>query len=146
METMFAGAGDWGLLILRLALGIIFAFHGWLKVDPKGPVKGPAGFAVGLKQMGVPLPLFFAWVVVLLETVGAGLLILGLGTRILALGFAIDMLMAIVLVKRKMQKAGFMDPQKGGWEFEFALMSAALALLFTGPGAISLDAAFGLGP
>ena len=109
-------------------------------------MKGPAGFAVGLKQMGVPLPLLFAWVVVLLETVGAGLLILGLGTRILALGFAIDMLMAIVLVKRKMQKAGFMDPQKGGWEFEFVLMSAALALLFTGAGAISLDADFGFGP
>ena len=82
--------------------------------------------------------MFFAWVVALLETVGAALLILGLGTRILALGFAIDMLVAIQLVKRKMQKAGFMD-QKGGWEFEFALMAAALALLFTGAGSIGLD-------
>ena len=35
METMFAGAGDWGLLILRVALGVIFPFHGWLKVDPR---------------------------------------------------------------------------------------------------------------
>jgi len=92
--------------------------------------------------MGVPLPLFFAWVVVLLETVGAALLILGLGTRILAIGVAIDMLVAIWLVKRKMQKAGFMD-QKGGWEFEFALMAQALALLFTGAGRISLDRVLG---
>ena len=36
----------------------------------------------------------------------------------------IHMLMAIILVKRRMQKVAFMD-QKGGWEFEFALMVAA---------------------
>lgn len=133
---------DWGALILRLALGITFPFHGWMKLNPKGPLKGPAGFAAWLKQMGVPLPLFFAWVVALLETVGAALLILGLGTRVLALGFAVDMLVAIQLAKRKMQKVDFMD-QKGGWEFEFALMAMALALLFTGAGRIGLDRVVG---
>ncbi len=142
LEHLFAPISDWGPLILRLALGFTFPFHGWMKLNPQGPVKGPAGFAAWLKQMGVPLPLFFAWVVVLLETVGAALLILGLGTRILAIGVAIDMLVAIWLVKRKMQKAGFMD-QKGGWEFEFALMAQALALLFTGAGRISLDRVLG---
>jgi len=138
LEHFFSPMSDWGPLILRVALGILFPFHGWMKLNPKGPMKGPTGFAGFLKQLGVPLPVFFAWVVALLETVGAALLILGLGTRILALGFAIDMLVAIQLVKRKMQKAGFMD-QKGGWEFEFALMAAALALLFTGAGRVGLD-------
>jgi uncharacterized membrane protein YphA (DoxX/SURF4 family) len=47
-----------------------------------------------LKQLRVPLPVFFAWVVSLLETVGAVLLLFGLGTRILAIGFAIDMFVA----------------------------------------------------
>lgn len=144
LESIFSPVSDWGLLILRVALGITFPFHGWLKINPNGPVKGPAGFAVSLKQMGVPLPLFFAWVVVLLETVGAVLLILGLGTRILAVGFAIDMLMAIWLVKRRMMKAAFMDQKGQGWEFEFALMAQALALIFTGAGSISLDRIVGL--
>lgn len=135
---------DWGLLILRVALGITFIFHGWMKLNPNGPVKGPAGFGGFLKQMGVPLPGLFAWVVALLETVGAVLLIAGLGTRILALGFVIDMIAAIILVKRRMQKVGFMDPQKGGWEFEFALMAQALALVFTGAGRIALDRIYGL--
>ncbi|MBI3974960.1 MAG: DoxX family protein [Armatimonadetes bacterium] len=144
LESIFSPISDWGLLILRLAMGITFLVHGWLKVNPNGPVKGPAGFAVGLKQMGVPLPLLFAWVVVLLETVGAVLLILGLGTRILALGFAVDMLVAILLVKRKMMKALFMDQKVQGWEFEFALMAQALALLFTGAGSIALDRIVGL--
>ncbi len=134
---------DWGLLILRVALGITFLPHGWMKLNPRGPVKGPGGFAGWLKQMGVPLAGLFAWVVVLLETAGAGLLILGLGTRIVALALAIDMLVAIWLVKRRMQKVGFMD-QKGGWEFEFALMVQALALVVMGAGNIALDPRVGL--
>lgn len=135
---------DWGLLILRLGLGIIFPFHAWLKLNPNGPSKGPAGFVGFLKQMGVPLPGVLGWVVILLESVGAALLIIGLGTRIVALGLVIDMLVAIILVKRGMQKAGFLDPQKGGWEFEFALLAQALALVFTGAGSLALDRIFGL--
>src|SRR3989442_13429293 len=102
LEHFFSPMSDWGPLILRLALGVTFPFHGWLKLNPKGRVIGPAGVAGWLKQMGVPLALFVACVVVLLETVGAALLILGLGTRILAAGIAIDMLVAIWLVKRRM--------------------------------------------
>ncbi|MGQ0551250.1 MAG: DoxX family protein [Armatimonadota bacterium] len=144
LESMFAPVSDWGLLILRVGLGVIFPFHGWLKLNPNGPAKGPAGFAGFLRQMGVPLPVLSAWVVILLETVGAVLLILGLGTRILALGFAIDMLVAIVLVKRRMMKARFMDEKGTGWEYEFALMVQALALMFTGAGRIALDPILGL--
>jgi putative oxidoreductase len=139
LASIFSSPAAWGLLILRLGVGITFWAHGWMKVDPKGPVKGPANFGAGLKQMGVPLPLFFAWVVALLETVGSVLLILGLGTPILAIGFAIDMLVATGLVKRRMMNAKFMDPKGTGWEFEFALMTGALALFFTGAGSISLD-------
>lgn len=142
MERMFSPFSDWGPLILRVALGITFLPHGWLKLNPSGPMKGPAGFAGFLKQLGVPIPLFFAWVVALLETVGAVLLILGFATRILAIGMVIDMFVAIWLVKRKMQKVGFMDP-KGGWEFEFVLLAAALALVFTGAGSIGFDQTLG---
>ncbi len=131
-------------MILRLGLGIILPFHGWLKLNPNGPTKGPAGFAAFLRQVGVPLPSLLAWVVILLETVGAALLILGLGTRIVALGLVIDMLVAIGLVKRNMAKARFMEQNGTGWEFEFALMVAALALVFAGAGSIALDRVVGL--
>jgi len=135
---------DWGLLILRLGFSIIFPFHGWLNANPRGPAGGIRGFSGWLAQMHVPLPGLFGWIVVLLETVGALLLILGLGTRVIALGFAIDMLVAIVLVKRRMAKKRFMEPDGTGWEFEFALMIAALALVFTGAGRIALDRIIGL--
>jgi len=68
LESIFAPYSNIGLLILRVALGIGMIAHGWPKLNPSGPMKGPAGFAGFLKQMGVPLPLFFAWVVALLET------------------------------------------------------------------------------
>lgn len=144
LESIFSSPSGWGLLILRLALGITFIVHGWPKLNPNGQLKGPAGLAGWLKQMGVPLPLFFAWVVALLETLGAVLLILGLGTFILAAGSAIDMLVATMLVKRQMMKAAFMDQKVQGWEFEFALMVQAVTLLFTGAGSISLDRVLGI--
>ena len=138
LETLFAPISDWGLLVLRLGLGAVFMVHGWAKLNPNGPMGGPAGFIGFLKQLGVPLPAFFGWVVVLLETAGAVLLILGLGTRLLAAGLVIDMIVAITKVKRGMAKSAFMDP-KGGWEFEFALLAQALALVFTGAGGLALD-------
>ncbi len=144
LENILSSPSSWGLLILRLALGITFWAHGWMKADPNGAVKGPANFAVGLKQMGVPLPLFFAWIVLLLETVGSILLILGLATPILAIGIAFNMLVAALLTKRGMMNAKFMDPQGTGWEFEFVLLTGGLVLFFTGAGSISLDYLFGL--
>lgn len=143
LETLFAPISDWGLLVLRLGLAAVFMVHGWAKLNPKGPIGGPAGFIGFLKQLGVPLPAFFGWVVILLETAGAVLLILGLGTRLLAAGLVVDMIVAITRVKRGMAKAGFTDP-KGGWEFEFALLAQALALVFTGAGGLALDPIAGL--
>lgn len=142
LEDIFAPYSDLGPLILRIGLALVFLAHGWPKLNPNSEMKGTAGFAGFLNQMGVPLPTFFAWVVTLLETAGAVLLILGLGTRILAVGLAINMLVAIYLAKIRMMKASFSG--QNGWEFEFALMAGSLALLFSGAGSLSLDAVIGL--
>jgi putative oxidoreductase len=144
LEAIFAPFGNVGLLVLRLTLAIVMVAHGWPKLNPNSPMKGTAGFSGFLKQMGVPLPTFFAWVVALLETAGAVLLILGLGTRILAAGFVIDMIVATVLVRIRMMKSVFAGGQGIGWEFEFALAGIALALLFTGAGSLALDPLVGL--
>jgi putative oxidoreductase len=144
LETVFTPLGDWGLLILRGVMAITFLVHGWFKVNPNGPVKGPAGFAPGLKQMGLPLAGLFAWIVILLETAGAGLLLLGLGTRLLAGLYAIEMLVVILLGKRRAWKVPFIAAQTTGWELDFVLLGQALALVTLGAGAISLDRMLGL--
>ncbi len=126
---------DWGLLILRLGLAIVFFAHGLPKIKNVGQV---AGF---FKQAGIPLAGLSAWIVTLLEIVGPVLAVIGLGTRFVALGWAISMVVAIVVVKIRMAKASFAG--QGGWEFEFILGAAALTLVFTGAGALSLDAGLG---
>jgi putative oxidoreductase len=85
--------------------------------------------------MGVPMPGVMGPFVALLEFFGGIALILGLLTRLFALGFAIDMLVAILLVKLK---GGFSQ-----YEFEFLLCVSSAALLFMGAGEFSVDAMLG---
>lgn len=125
---------DWGVLILRVGLAIVFFVHGLPKIKDVGKF---AGF---LQQLKVPAAGLMAWVTALWETVGAVLLALGLATPLIALGFVVVMWVAIQSVKIGMAKADF----AGGWEFEFALLIGALALVFLGGGALSLDAFLGL--
>lgn len=84
----------WGLAVLRVVVGIVFLTHGLQKVLQFGV----GGFAENLEGMRVPLPLFFAVVVTLVELLGGVVLILGLFTRVAAVLIAIDMLVAILMV------------------------------------------------
>jgi putative oxidoreductase len=145
LESLFAPYSDVGLLVLRIGLALVFIAHGWPKLNPNSPMKGTAGVAGFFKQLGIPLPTAAAWLVALLETIGSVLLILGLGTRILAIMFVINMLVAIVKARIGMMKSSFAGGNAIGWEFEFLLAVGALALLFTGAGAYSLDAMLNTG-
>src|SRR3990172_3942508 len=57
--------------------------------------------------------------------------------------FAVEMLVAI-WAKRSKWKLPFMAQQATGWEFDFALLAAAISLVFTGAGALALDRVMGL--
>ncbi len=139
LARLFAPHAGVGLLVLRLALGLIFIPHGLAKL------KNPAELAGLIGKLGLPAPALFAWLVALLESVGAVLLIVGLATRLVALGLVVDMLVAIVAVRMRMMKAPFTSTQQvQGWEFEFGLLAMALTLVFTGAGRLALDRYFGL--
>ncbi len=138
LQTILAPHYSTGLLILRLALGITFFVHGWAKIKN---VSNVAGF---FKMLKIPLAPVAAWVVTLLETVGAALLIVGLATKILALGFAIDMVVAIVVARIGAGHAKFSGGEGGGWELEFLLLAGALALLAGGAGILSIDRFIGM--
>jgi putative oxidoreductase len=127
-----------GLLLLRIAVGAVMLAHGWQKLFDIGPANFGSTF---LFDLGVPLPVFFGYVVTFVELVGGAFLILGVLSRLAALLLTIDLLVAIVLVKLGI---GFISPAgQVGAELEVALIGGFLAILFAGPGAISLDARFG---
>ena len=76
------------LLAVRLYWGWQFAQTGWGKL---GDIHKVIGFFTSL---GIPAPALNAWFVSGLEFLGGILLILGLGSRLIALPLAIDMIVA----------------------------------------------------
>ena len=121
-----------GLAILRIITGIVFMAHGGQKLFGYGF----AGVTGAFTQMGIPLPGITGPLVSILEFFGGLALVIGLLTRLAALGLAINMLGAILLVHLA---AGFFLPN--GYEFALTLLAGMVALAVGGPGILSVDEA-----
>lgn len=126
---------DSGLLVLRVGFAIVMLAHGLPKLRGIGNVAGFFG------QLKIPAPVLFAWVVALLETVGAVLIAAGLSTRYFAAANIVTMFVAIRAAKIGMMKKAFSGDN--GWELEFSLLVIALGLALSGAGAYSVDAGLG---
>jgi putative oxidoreductase len=132
-------AFDISQLLLRLSLAIVMWPHGAQKALGLFGGPGLAGTVSGLSgQMG--LPVILVYLVIAVEFIGPILLVLGVLTRLAALGIAIDMAAAAFLVH--LPNGFFMNfagNQKGeGIEFFIPLCGIGLALLIAGPGRIAL--------
>jgi putative oxidoreductase len=115
-----------GLLLLRVALGIIFIWHGYPKLTH------PNAMHDFFVQHG--LPGYFVTVAGVLEVFGGGLLILGFLTRIAALLLAMEMAAAIWKVH---SAGGYMAVHN--YEFPLVLAAACFALATVGAGRASFD-------
>jgi putative oxidoreductase len=131
---------DYGVLILRLTLGIVFFPHGAQKLFGWFGGSGLSGTLDHFtQQMGLPLAV--AALVIAAEFLGSLGLIVGFLTRIAAFGIASVMAGAIFLVH--LPYGFFMNwfGNKSGEGFEFHLLAIgmALALMIRGGGAGSID-------
>jgi len=115
-----------GLLILRLALGIIFIWHGYPKLTHAN------GMYSVFVQHG--LPGYFVTVAGVLEVFGGGLIILGFLTRIAALLLAIEMAVAIW---KAHSAGGYLAVHN--YEFPLVLAAACFALATVGAERVSAD-------
>lgn len=122
---------DFAPLVLRTILGIVFLTAAYGKIF----IYGAQGFAAGLSAF-MPFPLFFAWLVIIVEAVGGLFLLLGLWVRWVSVPLMITMIVAIAT-----HIAG------EGFASSFAALLAfgcALALCILGAGKWSIErAAFG---
>lgn len=122
---------SYGATVLRIPLGMIFLMHAYLALV----VTGPRGTAAFQRSLGLPVPEIGAWYLILAHGLGGALLILGLFTRWAALANLPIMAGAFFLVHLK---HGFFVGRGDGYEYAMLVLAATLALVFLGPGALSL--------
>jgi putative oxidoreductase len=91
-------------------------------------------------QLGIPLPGVTAIFIAVLEFAGGFLFAVGLSSRLIALLFAGDMVVAYITADREALMSIFQDPGKFYAATPYTFLVAALIVLIFGPGKFSLDA------
>jgi putative oxidoreductase len=141
LKRMTNTGNDVALTILRLVLGIVFFAHGAQKMLGWFGGFGFHGTMGFFEHMGFPAPV--ALLIICTEFFGGLGLIVGLLTRIAALGIGVEMIGAIFIVH--LPNGFFMNwygTQKGeGFEYHLLVIAVAAALLLRGSGAFSVDRA-----
>jgi putative oxidoreductase len=139
-------------LVLRLGLAVIFLYHGSTKIAHEGGADWVTTFYGQQAERTegdparsrphateVPASLSFAGTQLAVawgEFLGGLALLLGLLTRLAALGLIIIQIGAIYLVTAP---RGFSLERNGGYEYNLALIAMCLALVVVGAGRWSLD-------
>ena len=120
----------WGMLPVRIAVGLVFLMHGGQKLF----VFGLEGTADIMGKLGLPLPLVCAAIVITVELLGGLAILLGVFARLAGALLAFEMVVAILVARLH---GGFFAPY--GYEFEFTLLAACLNFALNGPGRMSLE-------
>jgi len=138
--------GPKSTLLLRLMAGGVFFWEGLLKFVYAN--QGVGRFT----KLGIPFPHFTATFIGGLEIVGGLLLLAGLTTRLIAIPFVVEMIVAILSTKISLFLGTSplplppSPPQVGLWAVlhevrsEYAQMLTVIFLMVNGPGKWSLDA------
>jgi putative oxidoreductase len=125
------------LLILRVWAGVVFLAHG-VKHARGREKTGNWLASVGFRNAD------FQWLAMTVSEIGVGaLLIAGLLTPLAAAGLIGTMVVAYVVVHRKVGFWVTARPDEG-WEYVATLVAMAFAIAILGPGEWSLDDALGI--
>jgi putative oxidoreductase len=130
---------EYGMIFLRLVVGLTLAAHGSQKLFGSFGGSGTAGTRTFFAGLGFRTPLAMAFIAGLSELGGGLLFAFGLVTPIAALALTVVMLNAIGTVH---WKNGFFN-SAGGYEYNLLIIATAVAVTAAGPGRFSLDHALG---
>jgi putative oxidoreductase len=137
--------GESSILIIRLMAGTVFFFEGILKFVY--PNQGVGRFT----KLGFPIPETLAHFIAMGEIVGGLLIIFGLFTRVVALYFIVQMIVAVLTTKISLYLGTSplpmppAAPKLGIWAVEhesrsdFAQILCCIFLMLEGSGRRSLD-------
>lgn len=143
---IFRTVDSWGPTFLRLFLGGVMFPHGAQKMLGWWGGGGWQGTVKAFTE-NMHIPPALAMAAIITEFVGALCLVLGIFTRIWALGMGI--LITVAAVKVHMAYGFFMNwygKQKGeGYEYHLLVLGMSIALLIMGGGKLSIDKMIGGG-
>jgi len=125
-EQAVAGA----LMVLRVGVGAIFTVHGWAKLSDI------AGTTQSFEHLALPAPQFLVYLAIAGELLGGLGLLVGLLTRVAALGPMCTMLVAILTV----HLGHGLLAKNGGYEYPLVLLLVSGFFVVTGAGPWSVDA------
>ena len=137
IQTVLATRAGYGLTVLRVFVGIIFAAHGSQKLFGWFGGGGLAGTAQWMESIGLAPGTLMALLSGGTEFFGGLALIIGLLARPAALGLSFTLLVAIFSVH--IHNGLFMA--NNGYEFALALLGGTIAVLLEGAGKLSADRA-----
>ena len=130
MRSASRSTADYGIALLRIALGAMFLAHGLLKVFVF-TLPGTAGFFAS-----VGFPGFLAYIVTPAEILAGLALLAGYRTRLVA-ALTIPILLGAASVH--FANGWVFSAPKGGWEYPIYLVVAAAAQSLLGSGALAID-------
>ena len=127
MKRIAGLRSDWGITVVRVMTGLLFAIHGCQKV-----AGGLGGMTTLFAKLAIPFPGLMAPFIAILELVGGILLLLGVATRVVACLFVVEMLVTTLWVKIP----------SAGWnasDLDRMLLVGCVLFVLAGPGAAALD-------
>ena len=137
IRNVLSTRAGFGLTVLRIFVGVIFAAHGSQKLFGWFGGGGLAGTAQWMESIGLAPGTLMALLSGGTEFFAGLALIIGLLARPAALGLTIVSLVAIFSVH--ISNGLFMA--NNGYEFALALLGGTVAVLFEGAGKLSADRA-----
>jgi putative oxidoreductase len=126
---------SYGLLLLRVVVGLAFVGHGTQKLFGWFGGSGRAGTEAMMDALELRPAKVTALTAGVTETVGGSLLAAGLATPVAAA--ALTGVMTTAITKVHWRNGPW--AANGGWEYNVVLIAAMAALVDTGPGDWSLD-------
>ncbi len=137
-ELAWNGGADFGLLLLRFAVGGVIFAHGAQKVFGIWGGPGIGAFAQMLAGYGYQQSGTLSWVTGIAELVAGAFVVLGVVTPLAAAALLAIMINAVLV---KLGNGFFVSSAAGSGavEFDVVLGLASAAIVLTGPGRIALD-------
>ena len=126
---------EWSLALLRVVLGVVFLYHGYVKLFVSGGFPGTVDF---FRTIGIPAAPWAALIVAVVEFLGGIFLVAGFLTRWSSILLFVDMFVAFFAVH---QANGF-SVARGGYEFVLVLIAGLAVVFASGAGKLSAGSRF----